>query len=190
MSSSVIPSVYEQVSGRAGGWSEARVERLKALLAQGQSASQIAKALGSVSRNAVIGKIHRLGLAGRKPPSGPGRRAATPVRSAPRRLAPSPPPTRPAGGPPAMSAAALRRPRPAPVDAIGTVRDLAALPRHACRWPIGDPKDPAFSWCGRSAPMTPTGRSPYCEGHRDRAYRSTAGRGPYPGAGGPDRRAA
>ena len=47
------------------GWSEDRVERLKALWADGLSASQVAKQLGGVTRNAVIGKVHRLGLSGR-----------------------------------------------------------------------------------------------------------------------------
>uniref|UniRef100_UPI0025F3CA20 GcrA family cell cycle regulator n=1 Tax=uncultured Caulobacter sp. TaxID=158749 RepID=UPI0025F3CA20 len=68
------------------GWSEDRVERLKALWADGLSASQVAKQLGGVTRNAVIGKIHRLGLAGR----------AAGVRIARPRSASSPRPRRPA----------------------------------------------------------------------------------------------
>ncbi len=160
------------VSAEAGSaWSEARVERLKALLLQGLSASQVAKALGGVSRNAVIGKSHRLGLAGGRPPSPPGRRATTPARAARPRKAPGPRgPRPPAPKPPSggASAAAARR-RPAPVvEAVGRVADLAALPRRACRWPIGDPKDAAFSWCGAPAPL-----GPYCEDHRARAYRAT-----------------
>ena len=43
------------------GWSEDRVDRLKVLWADGLSASQVAKQLGGVTRNAVIGKVHRLG---------------------------------------------------------------------------------------------------------------------------------
>src|SRR6516165_8514968 len=50
-------------------WSEDRVEQLKTLWTEGLSASQIARALGGVTRNAVIGKVHRLGLAGRASPS-------------------------------------------------------------------------------------------------------------------------
>ena len=50
----------------AGGtWTEQRVELLKKLWAEGSSASQIAAQIGGISRNAVIGKIHRLGLSGR-----------------------------------------------------------------------------------------------------------------------------
>src|ERR1700754_4502834 len=50
-------------------WSDERVEQLKSLWTEGLSASQIARALGGVTRNAVIGKVHRLGLAGRASPA-------------------------------------------------------------------------------------------------------------------------
>ena len=50
-----------------------RVETLKKLWLDGLSASQIAKQLGGVTRNAVIGKVHRLGLSGRAAPSQPSR---------------------------------------------------------------------------------------------------------------------
>ena len=53
----------------AMNWSDDRVEQLKTLWTEGLSASQIARALGGVTRNAVIGKVHRLGLAGRASPS-------------------------------------------------------------------------------------------------------------------------
>ena len=54
-------------------WTEERVETLKKRWAEGQSASQIAKELGGVTRNAVIGKVHRLGLSNRINGSVPGR---------------------------------------------------------------------------------------------------------------------
>ena len=50
-------------------WTEERVETLKAMWAEGKSASQIAKELGGVTRNAVIGKVHRLGLSNRNQPA-------------------------------------------------------------------------------------------------------------------------
>ena len=62
------------------GWTDERVELLKKLWLDGLSASQIAKQLGGVTRNAVIGKVHRLGLSGRAAPSQPAR----PVFKAPR----------------------------------------------------------------------------------------------------------
>ena len=52
-------------------WTDDRVEILKKLWAEGLSASQIARELGDVTRNAVIGKVHRLGLAGRASPTKP-----------------------------------------------------------------------------------------------------------------------
>jgi len=55
------------------GWTDERVETLKKLWLDGLSASQIAKQLGGVTRNAVIGKVHRLGLSGRAAPSHPSR---------------------------------------------------------------------------------------------------------------------
>ena len=60
-------------------WTDERVETLKKMWTEGQSASQIAKELGGVTRNAVIGKVHRLGLSNR---AGGG---AVPAAAAPRR---------------------------------------------------------------------------------------------------------
>ena len=67
--------------GNGPGWTDARIERLKALWAEGRPASEIAGLLGEVTRNAVIGKVHRLGLAGRKTTS----RKPAPRRTSPRR---------------------------------------------------------------------------------------------------------
>ena len=61
-------------------WNDERVEQLKKLWAEGKSASQIAAEIGGISRNAVIGKVHRLGLAGR-PKAGAAATAATGGRS-------------------------------------------------------------------------------------------------------------
>jgi GcrA cell cycle regulator len=61
-------------------WTDERVELLKKMWSEGQSASQIAKELGGVTRNAVIGKVHRLGLSNRAgaPPGAPEREAERP----------------------------------------------------------------------------------------------------------------
>ena len=63
-------------------WTDERIDRLKELWTQGMTASQIADELGGVSRNAVIGKAHRLGLQSRpspvKPNEGPGETAPSP----------------------------------------------------------------------------------------------------------------
>ena len=62
-------------------WTEERVSVLKKLWAEGHSASQIAKQLGGVTRNAVIGKVHRLGLSGRATPCANGRLGIQPIRN-------------------------------------------------------------------------------------------------------------
>ncbi|MBN8290338.1 GcrA cell cycle regulator, partial [Rhodobacter sp. NTK016B] len=72
-------------------WTDERVELLKKMWAEGKSASQIAKELGSVTRNAVIGKVHRLGLSSRT--TGDSEPAATP---APQQPAAEPPAAQPA----------------------------------------------------------------------------------------------
>ncbi len=92
-------------------WTDERVETLKKMWAEGQSASQIAKELGGVTRNAVIGKVHRLGLSNRvggtagkddedeapvaapvaaPPVAAPRVEAAKPVEPAPRPAEPRP----------------------------------------------------------------------------------------------------
>jgi GcrA cell cycle regulator len=139
------------------GWTEERVALLKKLWLEGLSASQIAKQLGGVTRNAVIGKVHRLGLSGRATPSQPPR----PVYKAPR-------PARPAAG----AALAPRRiipsmPDPHPVYYVeepgsATVLTLGA---HMCKWPIGDPASDGFTFCGRRI-----GDGSYCQEHARVAY--------------------
>jgi len=73
-------------------WTEERIERLKKMWHDGATASQIADELGGVSRNAVIGKAHRLGLEQRPSPVKPGEeketKKAAPAAAAPRTAAP------------------------------------------------------------------------------------------------------
>lgn len=138
----------------ASTWTDDRIEILGALWREGLSAAQIARRLaGGVTRNAVIGKIHRLGLAGRLQPSRPGGRGP----SRPPR-APSPPRARP------VSPA-----RPAPSIDVETqgpgLATMLSVSAHACRWPIGDPKDEGFSLCGR-----PARRGAFCLDHGALAY--------------------
>jgi len=139
-------------------WTDERVTTLKKLWVDGLSARQIAKQLGGVTRNAVIGKIHRLGLSGRATPSLP---RARPVRE--------PRPARPRS---TTRVVAPLRPRLVPVESApepegpGLIKDTLQLRAHVCRWPIGDPQDPSFSFCGVAA----EGEGPYCHLHRGRAY--------------------
>lgn len=144
-------------SSQASGWSDDRVTILSKLWVDGLSASQIARQLGGVTRNAVIGKVHRLGLSGRDAPSAPRAIAPRPTRPRPPRRAA---PFRPAKAVrPDMTVA------PAAPEGPGLVDNLVHLAAHACKWPIGDPKSPGFSFCGRRA----DGR--YCAAHAARAVR-------------------
>ncbi|HET8749843.1 MAG TPA: GcrA family cell cycle regulator [Sphingomicrobium sp.] len=110
-------------------WTEERIERLKKMWHEGATASQIADELGGVSRNAVIGKAHRLGLEQRPSPVKPGdeKEAAKPASAAPvtpatpkpaRRAEasapakPAPAPAAPAAAPPAQHTAPPQRPAP------------------------------------------------------------------------------
>ncbi len=89
-------------------WTDERVETLKAMWADGKSASQIAKELGGVTRNAVIGKVHRLGLSNRGPNGERGEEFEPTAAADP---APLPPETDPLPEPPAAADAAALRPK-------------------------------------------------------------------------------
>jgi GcrA cell cycle regulator len=146
------------------GWTDERVETLKTLWLDGLSASQIAKQLGGVTRNAVIGKVHRLGLSGRATPSQPMIAAFKPSRPA---RTPTPAPTAPR-----RAAPILQEPRIAPesralehIEQPGGATVLT-LGRHMCKWPIGDPASEEFTFCGRRA----ADERPYCVEHAQLAY--------------------
>jgi len=149
-------------------WNDERVETLKRLWAEGLSASQIATELGGITRNAVIGKVHRLGLSGR---------AKSPTTASPRprkarahshmiRVA------RPTVRGNTALATAFEyesEAEPEVVDNVvpmGQRRSLIELSEHSCRWPIGDPGDADFFFCGGQT----AGTVPYCPHHRRVAY--------------------
>lgn len=157
-------------------WTEDRVETLKKLWADGLSASQIAKQLGGVTRNAVIGKVHRLGLSGRAAPSRPARRAA-PRPSVARPSKPAAPAVaKPAAKKPATPAtprivrevAPVETPEPLEARRLenGEYATVLTLREGMCKWPIGDPAGAEFRFCGHS---TKPG-SAYCEAHAAQAY--------------------
>ncbi len=103
-------------------WTDDRIEKLKALWDAGQSASQIAKELGEgVTRNAVIGKAHRLGLKSRPSPVKSDKvKAKAPAR------------------------------RTAKKDTKQLI-SLLDLTDRMCKWPIGHPGDADFHFCGKNA---------------------------------------
>jgi GcrA cell cycle regulator len=155
-------------------WSGERIEQLRALWQDGLSASQIAEQLGGVTRNAVIGKAHRLGLTGR--PSPIKNRPSGIVRPRPQR------PPRVEAPAPSRMVAVAPAPQPAlapPVAAqpIAAAEDgpgasILTLTDRICKWPIGDPRDANFHFCGRAS----ADNLPYCADHARRAYQPPARR--------------
>jgi GcrA cell cycle regulator len=151
------------------GWTEERVELLKKLWADGLSASQIAAELGGITRNAVIGKVHRLGLSGR---------AKSPSSSAPRPRKPRAP------GMLRVSRGAIRgntalaydyvvEPEPELIEIpIEQRKNLLQLTEATCHWPVGDPGSPDFFFCGGDA----NEGSPYCNYHSRVAYQPASER--------------
>jgi GcrA cell cycle regulator len=162
-------------------WTDERVEKLKKLWSEGLSASQIAAQLGGVSRNAVIGKVHRLNLPGRAKAGGSATAARTPKRSA---AAP-----RPASfGSRVATRTVVTRQQGATmlkeeidVDSVNEIQyrpaanvvvpisrrlGLTELTERTCKWPVGDPLKDDFHFCGNDSPDS----SPYCTYHQRLAY--------------------
>jgi GcrA cell cycle regulator len=140
-------------------WTAERVEQLRTYVTAGLTCSQIALEIG-VTRNAVIGKIHRLGLS----PGGP---AASALRQ-PRRMRAPMTQRRIVQ---AICAPPTHVPELAVLD-VGPVESadccsLLELAHGKCRWPINDPTDEGFAFCGNDAVA---GMS-YCAGHVRMAYR-------------------
>jgi len=122
-------------------WNTQRISTLKSLWSQGRTASAIAAILGGVTRNAVIGKVHRLMLPGRASarPAPRSRKSRSPARVS------SAPCTTAHRSTAAPSPFALPNLAPAPPVHPG----VQELNPTQCRWPEGDPKTPAFHFCGR-----------------------------------------
>lgn len=152
-------------------WTEERVATLRKLHADGLSTEMIRREIGAASRSAVLGKLHRLGLASNPTVTANGPKTSRPPRSNlparflhERTIDP-------------MFAVDVVDWKPAPADleiAADQRRSLLGPPRQAypergakeCGWPVGDPKDPDFFYCG--APVHAD--RPYCLNHCRRAY--------------------
>jgi len=178
-------------------WTDERVEILKKMWGEGQSASQIAKELGGVTRNAVIGKVHRLGLSNRAGSGGnakpeakakPAKAAAKPKAAAKTDTAteaqPEPKPVVPirkqiipAGQPlpPQPSANEISPEALAKVSEIekkAKKLTLMELTERTCKWPVGDPATDDFWFCG----LPVKSGKPYCEAHVGVAFQPMSAR--------------
>lgn len=151
-------------------WNDERVDLLSRLWLEGRSASQIAAELGQgVTRNAVIGKVHRLGLSGRAKVALPSTAVRLRPKPAPR-LEERPVPVPPV--PALVAPAATVRPSSRPADVVvpfSTRVTIMELRDTMCRWPLGDPPSADFRYCGcRCGPL-----GPYCEEHARLAFQPT-----------------
>ena len=156
-------------------WNDERVESLKKLWQEGLSASQIASRIGGVTRNAVIGKVHRLGLAGRattsRMKSHRPRRTASVAKVRPINTNNRPQRTQTVGNPAFRDlyrpdAEAYVAPIEEVVIPVAERKYIATLTESCCRWPIGDPQEAEFHFCGKKK----VNGLPYCEVHARRAF--------------------
>ena len=155
-------------------WTDERVARLTKLWSDGLSASQVAAELGGVTRNAVIGKIHRLGLSGRdKPASKSSSRQKRASRPSNYTRA-----SRPSGRAGKTDGShnrfgSVQRISPPAENIVAPVPKrlkLVELTDFTCKWPFGDPQESDFYFCGHSIKTD----TPYCEYHCKLAYQPAA----------------
>ncbi|MDJ0825229.1 MAG: GcrA family cell cycle regulator [Rhodobacter sp.] len=178
-------------------WTDERVELLKKMWGEGQSASQIAKELGGVTRNAVIGKVHRLGLSNRvggaptATAAKPAAKEKTAAKAEPAAATPAetdaaePAQVTPISRKPIIPAGQPLPPQPSAneisPEALANVREiekkakkisLMELTERTCKWPIGDPATEDFWFCGLAVQPG----KPYCEAHVGVAFQPMSAR--------------
>lgn len=134
-------------------WTDDRVELLTKLWTEGKTAAEIAKTLGGVTRNAVIGKAHRLKLSNRVSPIQQNKKPAAPANT---QSAPAPKAEK-------KKAKEIVEERP-----TGDGIQLMDLGPRMCRWPSGDPREEGFGFCGCKS----MSGLPYCEEHAKIAYQA------------------
>lgn len=184
-------------------WTDKMVEDLKKMWKDGMTTGEIGKKLG-VSKNSIVGKVHRLGLSGR--PSPIKKKSETTEDSAPIRTVEKKQTARPAEKKPLAEKKTTAEPpkEPAQKPTVSAPKEedespekkfqapseeqlaneftfkadlkksgaskgktmLVDLDNHTCRWPIGDPKDENFHFCGKKVKIGQT----YCEEHAAIAY--------------------
>lgn len=171
-------------------WTDERVELLRKLWAEGLSASQIAAQMGGVSRNAVIGKVHRLKLSGRGKQASSQPRTKKAVATSSSVRATSTPRQSHSGhrvsshthavGATALKAdyevravsATVLEFAPALVAPEPRKIKLVELSERTCKWPIGDPLSQEFAFCGHESGDA----GPYCQFHSKLAYQPASER--------------
>jgi len=146
-------------------WTEEQVEQLRQMWVEGLSANEIAKKIG-VSKNSIVGKVHRLCLKAR--PSPIKKKEIVPPQEAEAEA--KTPPDTPENGEclkPEVADAYQQKEKVQIKKNTGKgCVKLVELDSHTCRWPIGDPRDEDFCFCGK---RVRTGQT-YCDEHSAVAY--------------------
>lgn len=143
-------------------WTDEMVESLRQMWVEGLTATEIAKKLG-VSKNSIVGKVHRLCLTARPSPI---KKKDEEMKEPEAEVSPQPveQPTVVAKAAPKTKSVAEPK-EVSPKDVDGKTR-LVDLDSHTCRWPIGDPRDEDFCFCGKKVRAGQT----YCDEHSTMAY--------------------
>lgn len=143
-------------------WTDEAVEELKRMWDRGMTTGQIAKAL-NVTKNSIIGKVHRLCLTARP----------SPIKKVPAKKAPAAKKenSKPVKESRKTSVTSLtKKEEKNTTEPVSFVEEtnipLVKLDNHTCRWPLGDPRDDDFCFCGKKVK---TGQT-YCEEHSAVAY--------------------
>ena len=143
-------------------WTEDRVALLKQLWGDGHTAAEIAQKLGGVTRNAVIGKAHRLKLSNRVSPIQQNKKPANKNVSRTKVVERASHQT-----PVVNKSAVVEKSKPV---VSGDLYSLMDLQPRMCRWPSGDPKEEGFGFCGAKS----VSGIPYCEEHAKTAYQTSS----------------
>jgi len=147
-----VNTLWNSVGDTKMSWTDDRVATLKKLWGEGKTAAEIAKELGGVTRNAVIGKAHRLKLSNRVSPIQQNKKVAAPK---PQNQNKKP-----------VEAIQPRKRAKEYVDDGRERIPLTDLQAGGCRWPMGDPREKDFGFCGCAALPS----LPYCLEHSQVAY--------------------
>ncbi|MFP4097400.1 MAG: GcrA family cell cycle regulator [Alphaproteobacteria bacterium] len=152
-------------------WTEERVSLLTKLWGEGHTAAEIAKQLGGVTRNAVIGKAHRLKLSNRVSPIQQNKKPANKnvERKTSKKSVSSPNPSLGNARVETSALSSREKKKITHNKKAGDLYSLMDLKPRMCRWPCGDPKHGDFGFCGDNAMPG----LPYCEEHAKMAYQAS-----------------
>ena len=150
-----------------GFWTDERMEICQQALREGKSGLQIAALIGAPSRNAVIGKVNRMGWRGLSPNTRP-RHSGTKVEK-PKKMK-APPPSLEEQTPSVLQASISATASTS--FAFTGPKTFGELAGDECKWPIGDPMTDDFTFCGRGS----GGDGPYCRAHAQFAYQPSSSR--------------